>query len=148
MAITHGIAHGAVRSLVILAATLCLAASVYAADFEVIAHKNVPVSTLSKAELKSIFLGEKVKWDNNKYIKIVVPEQEAAYKDFLQNVVGKTPSQFDKHWMNLVFTGRGAMPQAFADSQKLVDYVAGHPGVVGVVAAGQAGASVKTIAIK
>jgi len=148
MAIIHGLVNGSIRTLVTFGLMLALAAAVYAADYEVIVNKNVPANSLNKADLRSIFLGEKVKWDNNKYIKIVMPEEGPAYRDFLQNVVGKTPSQFDKHWMNLVFTGRAAMPLSFADSQKLVDYVAGHPGVIGVVAARQAGATVKTISIK
>jgi len=134
--------------LVALGLFLAIAPAALAGNFEVIVSKAVPVASVSKAELRAIFLGEKVKWDNSRYIKVVIPEDSALLKEFLQAVVGKTPLQFDKHWQNLVFTGKAAMPRSFADSAQLVDFVAGHPGAIGVVLAGQAGASVKTISIK
>ncbi|GFO69503.1 hypothetical protein GMLC_30820 [Geomonas limicola] len=127
---------------------LVIAPVALAGNFEVIVSKTVPVASVSKADLRAIFLGEKVKWDNSRYIKVVVPEDSELFKEFLQTVVGKTPMQFDKHWQNLVFTGKAAMPRSIADTAQLVDFVAGHPGTIGVVPAGKAGSSVKTISIK
>jgi ABC-type phosphate transport system substrate-binding protein len=118
-----------------------------AASYEVIVNKNVPSDSLSKVDLRSIFLGEKIKWNNNKYIKIVLPEDGFVFKDFLQSVVGKTPSQFNKHWMNQVFTGKASMPPE-VDETKIVDFVASHANCISFVAAGQSGTSVKTISIK
>jgi ABC-type phosphate transport system substrate-binding protein len=134
--------------LMALGVVLSLAVEVFAANFVVIANKDVPLDSLSKAELRAIFLGEKVKWDNRKYIKIAFLDEGDVNKEFLQGVVGKTPSQYDNHWQKMVFSGKGAMPQSFAEMSKVVDYVATHPGAVGFVAAGQAGGSVKTISIK
>jgi len=136
------------RGLGALGLFLAMAPAALAGGFEVIVSKSVPAASVSKAELKAIFLGEKVKWDATRYIKVAVPEDAALFKEFLQNVVGKTPSQFDTHWQNLVFTGKAALPRSFTDPGQLVDYVAGHSGAIGVVAAGKAGASVKTISIK
>jgi hypothetical protein len=144
--------HGAIRSTICTFAALGLllgvATAALAANYEVIVTKAVPATSFSKADLKAVFLGEKVKWDNSKYIKVVLPEDPALLKEFLQQVVGKTPSQYDNHWQNLVFTGKAAMPRSFADAGKLMEYVAGHAGAIGVVLAGQADASVKTISIK
>lgn len=134
--------------LVALGLFLATAPVALAGNFEVIVSKSVPAATVSRADLRAIFLGEKVKWDNSRYIKVVVPEDPALLKEFLQAVVGKTPAQFDQHWQNLVFTGKAAMPRSFAESAQLIDFVAGHPGAIGVVLAGHAGASVKTISIK
>ena len=119
-----------------------------AAGFVVIANNSVVESSLTRKELQSIYLGEKIKWGNRKYIKISVLEEGAPYKDFLQSIVGKTPSQFDQHWMGLVTTGRSSMPPTFSDSRQVVSFVAGHPHAIGFVAAGQADSSVKIIDIK
>ncbi len=119
-----------------------------AADFVIVANKNVSASSLSKADLQAIFLGEKTRWDDGKPIKIVILDEGAAHKAFLQSVVGKTPSQFDSYWKKLIFTGKAAAPKAFDEAGKLVDFVASQSGSVGYVAAGQAVGSVKTISIK
>jgi ABC-type phosphate transport system substrate-binding protein len=136
------------RVVTLLLALLCLVSSATAAGYTVIANKSVEVDALSKADLQAIFLGEKVKWDNRKYIKIVLLEAPAIQREFLQNVVGKTPSQYDNHWSKLVFTGKATMPQSFADQARLVEFVAGKPGSIGFVPAGQVGDTVKIISIK
>jgi ABC-type phosphate transport system substrate-binding protein len=116
---------------------------VFAVNFEVIANKGVLDSTLLKAELKAIYLGEKVKWGNRKHIRVAILEDALVYKGFLQTVVGKTPAQFDQHWSRMVMTGKASMPQIFTDVQQLVNYVANEPNAVGVVPAGLPYNSVK-----
>jgi ABC-type phosphate transport system substrate-binding protein len=120
----------------------------FAADFEVISNKSVSTSSLGKSDMQAIFLGEKTKWDDGKPIKIAVLEEGAAHKAFLQNVAGKTPTQFESYWKKLVFSGKVTPLKTFGDSAKLADFVASHPGSIGYVASGQAGGSVKTISIK
>lgn len=137
-----------VRTMPVMLVLFCLASSASAAGYMVIANKSVEASVLSKAELQAIFLGEKVKWDNRKYIKIVLLEEPETIKEFLQNIVNKTPSQYDNHWSKLVFTGKANMPQTFSDKARLVEFVAGKPGSIGFVPAGQAGDSVKVISIR
>lgn len=120
----------------------------HAASFIVIANKSVAENTLTRAELQGIYLGEKVKWDNRKHIRISVLEEERTLKEFLQVILGKTPSQFDQHWVRMVTTGKASMPPAFTDAQQVVDFVARTPNAIGFVASGQARDTVKIIAIK
>jgi len=126
---------------------LLLATTAFAANYVVIANKDVPSDSMPRAEIRSIFLGDKVKWENRKYIKISVPESGVVLNEFLQGI-GLTNSQFDNQWMKLVFTGKASMPQSFTEMAKIVEYVASHAGAIGVVAAGQGNGSVKTISIK
>jgi ABC-type phosphate transport system substrate-binding protein len=136
------------RGWVVLAALLLLPTLSLAARYEVIVNRSLEVDTLSKAELQAFFLGEKVKWNGKKYVKIALLEDPAVLKEFLQSVVGKTPSQFDTHWSKLVFTGKASMPPSFAESAKMIEFVAGKPGAIGFVPAGQAGNSVKVIKVQ
>jgi ABC-type phosphate transport system substrate-binding protein len=125
-----------------------LAPSCRAADFVVIAHKQVPENTLAKSELRAIFLGEKVKWENKKYIKFALLEDGDVQKVFLQRAIGKTPSQFDQHWMGMVTTGKGSMPKTFADPLQVIDYVSRQPYSIGFVPAGKETDAVKVITVK
>jgi ABC-type phosphate transport system substrate-binding protein len=127
---------------------LLLPSVVMAARYEVIVNKSLEVDSISKAELQAIFLGEKVKWNSKKYVKVAMFEDPAVLKDFLQSIVGKTPAQFDTHWSKLVFTGKASMPPSFAESAKIAEFVAAKPGAIGFVPAGQAGGSVKVIKVQ
>lgn len=117
------------------------------ADYVVVANKSVSAEAISKSDAQSIFLGEKTKWDDGKPIEFAIFDSDLQ-RQFLQDVVGKSPSQFDSYWKRLVFTGKGSAPKTFSDAQKLLQYVAEHPGAVGYVPAGKVDASVKTISIK
>jgi ABC-type phosphate transport system substrate-binding protein len=132
----------------ILAGVLLLPGLLHAEGYVVVASKDVEVNSLSKAELQAIFLGEKVKWNRAKYIKIALLEEGPVMKEFLQGVLGKTPAQFETHWSRLIFTGKASTLPRFPDSAKVVDFVAGKAGAIGVVAADQAGSSVKIIQVQ
>jgi ABC-type phosphate transport system substrate-binding protein len=136
------------RGGLVLAVLLLLPSLALAARYEIIVNRSLEVDALSKAELQSVFLGEKVKWNSKKYVKIAMLEDSAVLKDFLQTIVGKTPAQFDTHWSKLVFTGKASMPTTFAESAKMVEFVAAKPGAIGFVPAGQAGSSVKVIKVQ
>ena len=132
----------------ILTGALLLPGVAVAAGYVVVANKGVEMDSVSKAELQAIFLGEKVKWSKAKYIKVALLDNGAVMKEFLQEVLGKTPIQFDNHWNKLVFTGKASVPPVFADSSQMVNFVAGKAGAIGIVAAGQAGSAVKIIQVK
>lgn len=148
MSVVYWLRNGVMTSLLLGAMIIWKPAEAKASSFIVIANNSVVDSSLSKKELQSIYLGEKIKWGNRKYIKISILEDTSAYKDFLQSIVAKTPSQFDQHWVRMVTTGRASMPPAFPDSKQVIEYVAGHPDSIGFIAAGKVDGSVKIIAIK
>lgn len=128
--------------------TFYLASAASAKEFVMIANKSVETNSLSKADLQAIFLGEKVKWDNRHYIKIVLLEEPKILREFLMEIVDRTSAQYDNHWRKLVFTGKANMPQTFTDKAGLIEFVAGKPGAIGFIPAGKAGDSVKVISIK
>lgn len=128
--------------------TFYLASPAAAKEFVLIANKSLETNSLSKADLQSIFLGEKVKWDNRHYIKIVLFEEPKILREFLLDIVDRTSAQYENHWRKLVFTGKANMPQTFTDKASLIEFVAGKPGAIGFIPAGKAGDSVKVISIK
>lgn len=129
-------------------ASLLFATILFASDYAVIANKEVLVSSLRKAEIQAIFLGDKTRWEDGKPVKIAVLEGGAASKAFLLNVVGKTPSQYELYWKKLVFNGKAVAPKSFDDAAALIQFVSGTYGAVGFVGANETGSSVKTITIK
>ena len=127
---------------------LVFACAAIAADYVVVTSKEVSAGSLSKDDVQAIFLGDKTRWNNGEPIKIAVLEAGGAHKDFLRDVLHKTPSQYYNYWRKMVFTGKAAAPKSFKDAQSLIDFVSGQSNAVGYVAANEANGSVKIISIK
>ena len=124
------------------------AAALSAADFAVVANKGSAESSVSRNDLKAMFLGEMTRWDDGKAVTIAVLNTGAVNASFLQRVLGMTPAQFDTHWKKLVFTGKASAPKSFESAAALQEFVAGKPGAVGFVEVSQASGSVKTLTVK
>ncbi|MDD2367156.1 MAG: hypothetical protein PHN84_13420 [Desulfuromonadaceae bacterium] len=129
-------------------AMLLPASLIFAADFALVANKDVPFNAVSKTDAKAIFLGNKTRWDDGKPIRIAILEGGGASRTFLERVINKTPSQFELHWKKLLFTGKAVSPKTFDDALNLLQFVAGTSGAVGFVGAEEAESSVKKISIK
>jgi ABC-type phosphate transport system substrate-binding protein len=148
MAIFIGHGKARIRSFVLTVIMLGTASTLFAADYTVIANKDVSTSSLSKQELQAIFLGEKTRWDDGKHITIINLETGDVQKSFLQAIVEKTPSQYENYWKKLIFTGKATAPKSTTDQSNVIEFVAGQQGAIGYVAAGEAVGSVKTITVK
>ena len=100
-------------------------------DLNFICNKNVAINTLSKFEVKNIFLGKHISWDDNKEIIFVVLNQKEPFKIFLKKIIHKSPSQYESYWRHMVFTGKGVFPKTFTSEAQLIDYVAKTDGAIG-----------------
>ena len=135
------------RTITLFAVMAVLMAGPVFADVTIIANPDVPADTISQTNLKNIFLGNRVKWSNGDRIDFALCGNEALHQSFLRTYVGRTSSQFQMHWRNMVFTGKGRMPQTLNSEQAVIDYVANTAGAVGYVSTPPASADVKTLTV-
>src|SRR6056297_359042 len=80
---------------------------------KVIVNSDAGVSSVSAETVKNVFLGRTTKFDNGTKVTFAVLKDGAAHESFLDDVVGKSPSQFLSYWRKLAFSGKGTMPQEF-----------------------------------
>ncbi|OQX09777.1 MAG: hypothetical protein BWK80_46495 [Desulfobacteraceae bacterium IS3] len=118
-----------------------------AEDVLIIANKDVPVDSLSKNEIRGIFLGEKIKWDNDSKITFVILKTE-VHDLFLKEYLGNTAAQYQNYWKKMVFTGKSKSPKSFKDAESLMDYVAETGGAVAYLPASAYNDKVKIISVK
>jgi ABC-type phosphate transport system substrate-binding protein len=118
---------------------------VLAGDVIIIANKNVSESSLSAAEIKDIFLGEKTSWQDNKRISFVILKDDEVHKNFLEKYVNQTPMGYNSYWKKLVFVGKGKAPKSFSSPEELVGYVARTEGAIGYISSEEKTAEVKII---
>ena len=123
-----------------------MAGSVWA-GMTIVANENVSDTYLSKSNIKEIFLGKQTKWSDSTRVNFVVSNDTALHQNFLKSYIGRSPSQFQMHWRNMVFTGQGRSPISFKSDQAVLDFVSRTSGAVGYINGSPGTANVKTITI-
>ena len=108
-------------------------------DIIVVANSDIPTDTLAKDEIQSIFLGEIVKWPNNKMITVVTLKDEALHNRFLKKYIKRTAFQFNNVWRRILFTGKGKPPISVKSEGELLEYVSKTSGAIGYVSSGLMG---------
>jgi ABC-type phosphate transport system substrate-binding protein len=103
------------------------------ADIVIIAHQDVPETTLTEKDLQEIFLGKRVQWKDNTAIHPVTVKEAELHKAFLKQYVNKSVAKWNAHWKRMVFTGNGTPPKQFDTQQELLNYVATTAGAIGYV---------------
>ena len=132
----------------ILPVVLSVVFSSFAGDWILITNKENPVSTISSANLKRVYLGKMNNVDGTTIVPIMLADNIPATAQFLQEVVGKTPEEYKNYWIEQQIKGQGGAPmiQKTASSAKLI--VAGIPGAVTYIGKDDMDDTVKQIEIK
>src|SRR5262249_42189770 len=119
-----------------LAALLLLApartAVADAADVAVAVHRDVPVDTLSMAELRRLVLGDREFWPGSVRVTLLIRAPVAHERDvILKTVCQMTEAQFRQHWIGKVFRADTAVaPKIVYSSEMAVDMVNRIPGAI------------------
>ena len=109
--------------------------------YAVIVNSANTVASLSSADVMNIFLGKKASWDDGKKIEFVTLKDGDANKAFLKDHVKKNPQQFKHYWKQMLFTGKGVIPQAFDTDADVAGFVSQNPAAIGYVSTAGASAS-------
>lgn len=114
-------------------------------DVVIIANKDVPAGSISGSELKKIFLAKKTEWGNGSNLEFVTLSGGGVHELFLKTYLSKSPSQFQRYFRTLVFTGKGTAPQSFSTEGEVVSFVTSTGGAIGYVSAGTSTGSAKVL---
>ena len=132
-------------SLSALFLTLGACSSVFAEDV-VVVNPASALAAISDDQLKDLFLGKKITWDDGSKVIVVVPKDGPA-NEALMRRLGKNTQQFQTGWKKLVFTGKGAMPEQVESEDAVVSFVAKTPGAIALVSQAAIKDGVKAIPV-
>lgn len=118
----------------------------FAADSLLIANKDVSAASLSKSEVKQIFLGKKTAWDDGKKINLIT-QKSASHDAFLQENLAMTSKKYKTYWKKMVFTGKGNAPKSVDTDQDVLAYVSSNSGAVGYISSGTSADNVNVITV-
>jgi ABC-type phosphate transport system substrate-binding protein len=138
---------GAIGALILVIALLVPLSSL-GGEVVFVANEDVPVASLDSEDIKDIFTGRKISWENGDKIVFVVQERTDVSESFLQTYVRKNAYDYDIFWKKQVFTGKGQAPQSFSSEKDLLNFVAQTPGAIGYVSFGTDTGNVKTIPVR
>ncbi|USD68089.1 phosphate ABC transporter substrate-binding protein [Vibrio sp. SCSIO 43136] len=92
------------------------------------------VDSLSKADVKKLFMGKKTKLKNGTKAQIVELAAGSADKAaFHDQATGRNDSQLQSAWSRLVFTGKAEAPIEVADFPSVIAEVSSNPAAIGYV---------------
>lgn len=138
---------GPIRALILSIALLMPVLS-HASEVVIITNQDVPVTHLDREEIKEIFMGKKISWENGDKIVFVVQQKTDASDWFLKTYVRKNAYDYNVFWKKQVFTGKGQAPQSFSSQEDLARFVARTPGAIGYVSLDTDMDSVKIIPVQ
>jgi TonB family protein len=118
-----------------------------AGDVKVIANASVKADTISAAELKRVFLEEKISLADGTHVEPVLQKGGPTHAAFLQAYLGRSADDLQMYYRTLVFTGRGFTPKALGSDGEVVAYVARTRGAIGYVSSAASVGGVRTLAI-
>ena len=137
-------------SFIVIASILSLSSATSADEpnIMVIANEKGAPTTLTMKELKSIFQGEKQRWNDGTKISIAFMKSSTPVGSATSNKVLKmSGDQLNKFWLALVFQGKAKAPFFYGSASEVESYVSQNAGAIGVVESGYQVKGVKVISI-
>ncbi len=141
--------HKILQRAIAMAAMTMAALTAQAADIAIVVRPDVPVDNLSFAELRKLFLGDRQFWTSNVRVTLLVRAPGAHERDVvLKTIYQMSEAQFRQYWIAKVFRAEAASgPRIVYSNEMAVDVVAGTPGAVAFVEAGQVPKGLKILKI-
>ena len=117
-----------------------------------IVHPRNPVTRVSDADLRNMFLGREKFWEDGTPVQPYVrPESSDAGRLLHRQVLRMTPARFRHHWQGLQLSGRGTAPGSVSSGRSAIARVAAARGGLSIVTqteARAAGSHVKVVEIR
>jgi ABC-type phosphate transport system substrate-binding protein len=119
---------------IIFIITFILSLSAWAKPYFIV-HSSNPVSALSQAEVKKIFLGESSLWENNEEEIQVVDYKKGVKekKEFIKNFLKVSPFYLYKKWIRASLQGDGLPVKLFETDDQAIDFIKQNPTAIGYI---------------
>ena len=115
-------------------------------NVKVIANSSVKADAISAADLKRVFLEQRIALADGSRVQPVLEKGGPARAAFLE-YLGISEDDLQTYYRTLVFTGKGSMPKELGSDAEVVAYVARTRGAIGYVSSAASLEGVKTLAI-
>lgn len=111
----------------------------HAADtLQIIAHAEADTLTLTKSQVKELYMSGSASFDNidGTLTAVTIPPGKRARLIFNARIIGLPESRIQSYWAQMQFSGRTSRPIEVEDKTALLNYVQDNRGAVGYVIKG------------
>lgn len=133
----------------ILAAELVVIAGLNAAadDIQIVANLSLQADSISREELRSVFLLRTKKLKNGSFVEPVLRKSGPAHDAFLKQYLERDSEEIRTYYQGLVFTGKAGMPKEVNSDAEVIAYVARTKGAIGYVSSESSTPGVKVLKV-
>lgn len=132
--------------IAVLASAALLLAGQAAAAIAVVVAPDSEVSSMTRDQVKMIFLGKKKILPNGVEAKVAnQPEESAIFDTFNESVLGKPSLKVLHYWVQIVFSGKGNPPQVLNNDAAVKAHVRSTSGGIGYIDSSSVDDSVKVV---
>ena len=126
-----------------------VAQTTHGTDIAVVVHSDTPISDLSLAEVRKVFLGERQYWNSKLPVTLLIRAPVARERDVVLKVIYQmTETQFKQYWVAKIFRAEVASPPKIVYSNDMqYDLVTAIPGAIAFVDARNVRPGVKVLRV-
>jgi ABC-type phosphate transport system substrate-binding protein len=143
-----------VSGLIVAAAALPLTAvsalgQTKTGDLAIVVHPDTPVSQLTFAELRQVFLGERQYWNPSMAVVLLIRAPTSTERNAVLNVIYQMREpQFKQYWIAKIFRAEMTSPPKVVYSNESANQLVGAiPGAIAFMAAGDVKPGLKVIRV-
>jgi ABC-type phosphate transport system substrate-binding protein len=124
-----------VLSCLCLALLQPLAAQRHDVDVAVVVHPDTPISNLSLAEVRKVFLGDRQYWSTNVPVVLLIRAPVARERDVvLKRIYQMSDPQFKQYWIAKIFRAESASaPKVVYSNDMANELVSAIPGAIAFI---------------
>ncbi|MDJ0839850.1 MAG: substrate-binding domain-containing protein [Acidobacteriota bacterium] len=102
--------------------------------YRIVVHPDNPGATITKKELKNIFLKRMAKWPHGEpIIPVDLSLDSSVRKAFTRDIHKRSTTSINAYWQKRLFSGKGVPPSTFREETAVLDYVKNNPGAIGYI---------------
>jgi ABC-type phosphate transport system substrate-binding protein len=104
-------------------------------DIAVVVHPDTPVNSLTLAEVRKVFLGERQYWNANVPVVLLIRAPVARERNVvLRTIYQMSESQFKQYWIAKIFRAEAASaPKVVYSNEMATELVSAIPGAIAFV---------------
>ena len=126
---------------------LLLSSFVFADEIVIITNKSNSKTTISKADLKRIYVGRKKNFGDLLIVPINQDLNTGISNEFLSKFVKKTSAEYKIFWIDQLIKGKGVSPMQQKTADQVKKVVAQVPGAIGYIYKSELDDTVKVLVL-
>lgn len=118
-------------------------------DIALVAHPDIPVSNLTLADVRKVFLGERQYWSANVPVVLLIRAPVARERNVvLKTIYQMSESQFKQYWIAKIFRAESvSAPKVVYSNDMANELVTAIPGAIAFIDAREVRAGAKVIRV-